>query len=229
MEVLLWLWLYNSTFLFNIKSTLQFFKNIWILPIVTHIFVCFVTLYYLHLSAKYKCDESFRIWQTLKFFLSFLFMALLFVFKYVISSFESEMKTHLQKISKIQDNIKRSIDNCGTIIKRKTLTSPFGMLILFFGGIYFFGSFFIVVIYTYDNKNICDDKLKNILKYHSMFVLITNAPLIVSCVVLLFTKGCIGVISLCSETAGNKIRNACCGCWNKPRKDYKKLIKDYKE
>ena len=156
-------------------------------------------------------------------------MALLFYFKYIISAYESEVKTHLQKISKIQDNIKKSIDNCGLIIKRKTLTSPFGMLILFFGGIYLFGSLFIVVIYTYDNKNVCDDKLKNILKYHSIFVLITNAPIIASLVVLLFTKGFIGVVSLCSQTAGNKLRNGCCGCWNKPRSKTKNLCKQKKQ
>lgn len=188
MEVFLWLWFYDSNFFFNIKTTLQFYKNAWVLPIITHIIVCFVCMYYLFISDDNDCNEAFRLWQTLKFFISFLLMALLVYFIISINSCEKEEKSRFK-------NTKRVIHLGNTVktkadiwIKRKTLLSPFGFLIFFFGVIYFFGSIFMMSIYTFDKHNICDQKLKNLLFWHSLFVLITNSPVILSLLIMFFTK-----------------------------------------
>ena len=227
MEVLLWLWFYDSNFFFNIKTTLQFYKNAWVLPIITHIIVCFVCMYYLYISDDNDCNEAFRLWQTLKFFISFLLMALLIYFIISINSYEKEEKNKFNNIKKViymGNTVKTKAD---IWIKRKTLLSPFGFLIFFFGVIYLFGSIFMMTIYKFDKHNICDQKLKNLLFWHSLFVILTNSPVIISLLIMLFTKFIPKIVRSVFPKCCTGPKLLCDSCQVKSPQEIKSYIKDY--
>lgn len=226
MELFFWLWFYDSQFFFNIKTSLQFYKNSWIIPIVAHIFVCFVCMYYLFISEKNECNEAFRIWQTLKFFISFIFMALLIYFVIYINSYEEEEKKKYKNVKRVIKGGKTVNDRAGEWIRRKTLVSSFGVLILFLGVLYFFGSLFMMCIYEFDLHDVCDQKLRNLLFWQSLFVILTNSPAIIMLLIMLFTKCIPMILSAINPSLPSKMRQTG-NCCKKSPADMNKYIKDY--
>lgn len=208
MELLFWLWYYDSKFFFDIKSSIQFYKNSIILPALIHLFICFTGLYYLYLTEFYHCDEAFFIWQTYKIFFSFIFITVLFFFRLEIISYEKKEKSYYDKANQIYPQSLSVLDKADYWIKRNTLLSNMGIMVLFLSVISVSSSIFILCIYSFDRANVCDMKLKSILYYHSIFILASNSPLAVSCFTMLFTKLLPVISAFTCPTLLMKIRNA---------------------
>jgi len=191
MELLLWLWYFDNNFFFKIKSTLFIYKYSWILPIIINLILTFVCLYYLHLSDtdNYHCNNSFELWQTFKAYFNCLFSIILIYFIYLINKYENKEKKYFENSNKIQPKTKTIINRAYYYIKRKTLISPIGWIILYLSVINFFGAFFLICFYHYNDNVYCDKLLKNILLYYSLFILLTNCPVVISFIVMVLYKG----------------------------------------
>ena len=191
MELLLWLWYFDNNFFFKIKSTLFIYKFSWILPIIINLILTLICLYYLHLSdtEKYHCNNSFELWQTFKAYFNCLFSIILIYFIYIIKKYEEKEKKYFENSNKIQPKTKTIINKSYYWIKRKTLISPIGIIILYLSVINVFSSFFLVFIYHFNDNVYCDKLLKNILIYYSIFIIITNCPAILSFLIMFLFKG----------------------------------------
>lgn len=227
MELLLWLWFYDPIFLFNLKTSLQFYKNAWILPMIIHSFLLFAGLYYLNLHESYSCNESYKLWLTVKFFISFLFLGLLVLFRFHISSFEEEEKNYFSNSIQVQPDSKAARKKSDEWIKRKTLLSPYSLIILFMSVMLIFFSFFTIGLYSYDINSRCDDKLKKVLLYHPIFILVTNSPVVIGAIIMAVGKGMPLIMNSFKKTDINKkFRNGL--DYDKvSNKNMNELIKDY--
>lgn len=212
MELLLWLWFYDPKFFFSVKTSIQFYKNSIILPTLIHIFICFISLYYLYLTEFYHCDEAFFLWQTFKIFFSFIFLLVLFFFRQEIINYEKKEKAYYSKAKKIYPQSSSVIEKADYWIKRHTLVSNMGIMFLFLSVISISSSMLILAIYSFNPTYICDMKLKNILYFHAIFILVTNSPLAFSCFCMFFTKAIPAILTFTCPTLLMKIRDA--GCSN---------------
>lgn len=190
MELLLWLWFYNKYFFFGIESTIQFYKNSWILPFIYHIVMIFICFYYIYLEEKnyYNCDISYHMWHFFSIFIHLIFSLILISFRFQISKIQEKESKYFSNSKKILPEIRTLEKKIYYWIKQKTLQSYLGLLILFFSIIYFFGSITIILIYDFELDDRCDKKLKNILFWYSILYLITNSPFIFCGFIMLISK-----------------------------------------
>ena len=190
MELLLWLWYYDKYFFFGIESTIQFYKNSWILPFIYHLVMIFICFYYLYLENKdyYNCDISFHMWHILSIIIHFIFSIILFIFRFYISQIQESELNYFDNSKKVLPKVRTLEKKIYYWIKQKTLQSPLGFIILFFAVIIFFGSIILIITYDFDMDSRCDKKLKNIIFWYSVLILITNSPAILCGIIMFFTK-----------------------------------------
>jgi hypothetical protein len=105
------------------------------------------------------------------------------------------MKVYNKEISyfdnakRIYPALKDSMKQYDYWIRRKSLISSTGILLLVLGTISLLWSYVIINFYHFQNyyEN-CDIKVQRLLRIHSIFILAGNIPLIIICVILLFMK-----------------------------------------
>jgi hypothetical protein len=116
MDLLLWLWFYDKNFFFGIESTIQFYKNSWILPFIYHLVMIFICFYYLYLESKdyYNCDISFHMWHFLSIIIHFIFSIILFIFRFYISQIQESELNYF-------DNSKKVLPKVRTLEKKNIL------------------------------------------------------------------------------------------------------------
>ena len=91
--------------------------------------------------------------------------------------------------SKIYPELKDKMKQYDFWIRRKSLISTPGILLLFLGLVSLFWSYLIISFYHFQNYyERCDIKIQKLLNIHSFFIIIGNFPLFVILAILLFIK-----------------------------------------
>jgi hypothetical protein len=189
MELLLWLWFYDPRWFFNFKISIICYKNAWLIPLFLHMFLMFVCLYYLQISETFSCDRSLRLWLYSRTFFSFLLSVTIVFFKFKILKVYNKEISYFDNAKKIYPILNYSMKQYDYWIRRKSLISTPGILLLFLGLISFFWSYLIISFYHFQNYySKCDVKIQRLLNLHSLFILIGNIPLLAIIIILLFTK-----------------------------------------
>lgn len=185
MEILLWLWFYDKNLFFNINTTIQFFKNSWILPIIIHSFIVICSIYYLCLKAKI-CNVSYNFWMCFYFIFSCFNIAFLILIRSIcdkeIKKEENNNNTDPEQQKKNKIIIERKV-------KRNALTSSIGILILYIGIIHFIFNIFSMIFYHKAEKEECNKILKTMLIYYGLFNISINLPILIGIIVLIIKKG----------------------------------------
>jgi hypothetical protein len=189
MELLLWLWFYDPRWFFNFKISIICYKNAWLFPFGLHILCVFICLYYLQIAEVSACDSSLRLWLASRAFFSTLISATIFFFmKKIVQVYEKEI-SFFDNAKKIYPVLKFSMKQYDYWIRRKSLISTPGIILLILGVISLFWSYLIVSFYSiqnlYDN---CDIKIIKLLSFHSLLIFLGNLPLMIVILILLVVK-----------------------------------------
>jgi hypothetical protein len=189
MELLLWLWFYDPRWFFNFKISIICYKNAWLIPLFLHLFLMFVCLYYLQISETFECDSSLKLWLYSRTFFSFLISVNIVFFKFKIINVYNKEIGFFDSSKKIYPILKYSMKHYDYWIRRKSLISTSGILLLFLGMVSLFWSYLIISFYHFQSYySKCDIKIQKMLNLHSLFILIGNIPLIAIILILLVMK-----------------------------------------
>ena len=189
MELLLWLWFYDPRWFFNLKISIICYKNAWLIPLFLHMFLMFVCLYYLQISETFTCDRSLRLWLYSRTFFSFLISVNILFFKFKIIKVYNKEIGYFDNAKKIYPVLKYSMRHYDYWIRRKSLISTAGIILLILGFISLFWSYLIISFYHVQNYySQCDLKIQKLLNFHSLFIFLGNVPLIMIIVFLLVIK-----------------------------------------
>ena len=189
MELLLWLWFYDPRWFFNFKISVVCYKNAWLIPLFLHLFLMFVCLYYLQISETFSCDKSLKLWLYSRTFFSFLISMTIVFFQTKITALYLKETTYFDNAKKIYPVLEYSMKHYDYWIRRKSLISTPGILLLFLGLISLFWSYLIISMYHFQNYySQCDVKIQRLLNIHSLLITIGNVPLVLVFIILIFMK-----------------------------------------
>lgn len=189
MELLLWLWFYDPRWFFNFKISIICYKNAWLIPLFLHCFLIFVCMFYLQISETFSCDSSLRLWLYSRTFFSFLISVTIIFFKFKIIQVYNKEIGHFDNAKKIYPVLKYSMRHYDYWIRRKSLISTSGIILLILGLISLFWSYLIISFYHFQNYySHCDVKIQKLLNIHSLFIFIGNVPLVLIILCLLLIK-----------------------------------------
>lgn len=185
MELLLWLWFYDPRWFFNFKISISLYLWTWIIPFFIHIFLSASSFYFI----KTECEASLRLWLFSRGFSSFLLAANILFFMIKIVKVNRKESSFFENAKKIYPALKDNVTRFDFWIRRKSLISTPGIILLFLGGISLFWSYVMFNLYFIDNKfNNCDENILTILNINTIIILIGNIPLIVVLLCLILFK-----------------------------------------
>lgn len=181
MELLLWMWFYDPRWFFNIKISIKCHKYIWLLPLFSHIFLVIYCLRFIlvsHNNLKDECGEQkIVMWAISRIFFSVFISITIIVFMFKISFVFNREKKYFENAENIYPTLKDHIEPYNFWIRRKSLISTPGILLLFLGLISLFWSYLILKMYITDQTSSkCD--LITFLILNNIFIFIGNIPLI---------------------------------------------------
>lgn len=189
MELLLWFWFYDPRWFFNFKISIICYKNAWLIPLFLHMFLMVICLYFLTISETFRCDRSLRLWLYSRTFFSFLISVTIVFFKFKIIKVYNKEIAYFENAKRIYPTLKYSMKHYDYWIRRKSLISTPGILLLFLGLISLFWSYLIISFYHFQNYySQCDIKIQKLLNIHSLFIIIGNIPLFAVIFILLMIK-----------------------------------------
>ena len=148
-----------------------------------------VCLYYLQVSATFTCDKSLRLWLYTRTFFSLLISTTIVFFMTKISQvYEKEQKSFEIPV-KIMPKLENNMKQYDFWIRRKSLLSTSGILLLFLGLVSLFWSCLIVSIYHFQDYYFkCELKIQKMLNVHSFFIIAGNLPLVIVFLVSIVIK-----------------------------------------
>lgn len=189
MELLLWLWFYDTRWLFNFKISITCYKNAWLIPLFLHSGLMAVCLYYLQISATFTCDKSLRLWLYTRTFFSFLIGTTIIFFMVKISNIDEKERKAFETPVNIMPQLQNNMRQYDFWIRRKSLLSTPGILLLFLGLVSLFWSCLIISFYHFQDYYFkCESKIQKLLNVHSLIIIIGNSPLAFVFVVMIFVK-----------------------------------------
>jgi hypothetical protein len=189
MELLLWFWFYDPRWFFNFKISIICYKNSWLIPLFLNTFLMFICLYYLQISETFSCDKSLRLWLYSRTFFSFLISLNIIFFIFKITDVNDKEMAYFDNAKQIYPALKHSMRQYDFFIRRKSLISTPGIILLFLGFISLFWSYLIVSFYHLQNYyGHCDIKVQKLLNIHSLFIFVGNVPIILIILFLVFIK-----------------------------------------
>lgn len=189
MELLLWLWFYDPRWFFNFKISIICYRNAWLIPLFLHLFLMFVCLYYLQISETFSCDKSLRLWLYSRTFFSFLISVTIVFFKFKILQVYHKEIAYFDNAKKVYPVLTYSMKQYDYWIRRQSLISTPGLILLLLGVISFFWSYLIISFYHFQNYySKCDIKIQRLLNLHSLFILLGNIPIVAIFLILLIMK-----------------------------------------
>ena len=189
MELLLWLWFYDTRWLFNFKMSIICYKNAWLIPLFLHSFLMIVCLYYLQISSTFDCDKSLRLWLYTRTFFSVLLASTIIFFMVKISQVNDKEQKSFETPVKIMPALENNMRQYDYWIRRKSLLSTPGILLLFLGLVSLFWSCLIISFYHFQEYYFkCETRIQTLLNVHSFFIILGNLPLALIFAVMLIVK-----------------------------------------
>jgi hypothetical protein len=188
MELLLWLYFYDNRWFFNLKVPVQVYKFIWFLPLILHFFLISAGIYYLQISNNFSCVESLRYWLYHRSLFSFLISLNIIFFMIKISQEFDKENIYFQNARRIYPILNSKTHEYDYWIRKNSLFSTSGVLLLLQGLISLFWSYIITALYKEHYYDSCDLKIQQALNLHSIFIFYSNLLLFVIFVIMVIMK-----------------------------------------
>jgi hypothetical protein len=179
MELFLWLYFYDNRWLFNIRVPVKIYKYVWFLPIFLHSILISVGIYYLEIADNFRCDESLRIWLLHRILFSFLICLNMIVFMLKIQQAYEKENSYFERARRAYPVLNNCIHEYDYWIRRNSLFSTSGVLLLIQGFISLFWSYMITALYKDHYYSTCDIRLQQVLNIHSILIWYCNVVLLV--------------------------------------------------
>lgn len=177
MELLLWLWFYDTRWFFNLKISITCYKNAWLIPLFLNTFLMIICIYYFQLPEVYFCDKSLKLWLYTRTFFSFLISFTIIFFMMKIIDVNKKEQSAFETPIKIMPILENNMKQYEFWIRRKSLLSTPGILLLFLGLVSLFWSCLIVGFNHAEHIYKCDSQIMNLLTTHSIFIIAGNSPI----------------------------------------------------
>jgi hypothetical protein len=176
MELLLWLYLFDSRWFFKLNIPLDIYKLLWLIPLTMHLIEFIISLYDLGISSNHHCLDSIKTWLYNRCIFSLLISLNIFFFVKKISHEYEKENNHIQQGKKAYPILKTRINEHDFWIRRNSLLSRTGMFLLFQGFVSFVWSFLIIKQFSKENHQFgpCDVNIQHIISAHSYFILYAN-------------------------------------------------------
>jgi hypothetical protein len=189
MELLLWMWFYDQRWFFNFKLSIKCFRFIWLIPLFVNLLLSVLCFYFLHYSDKPECHSSLKQWLFSRAFFSFLISINIVVFMGKIYYVNERENSYFENATKIYGPLKELAKKYDYWIRRKSLFSTPGVLMLILGVISMFWSYVIIRFHYIEDKfNNCEERMIKLLNFNSLFILIGNVPVLIVIILLLVVK-----------------------------------------
>jgi hypothetical protein len=192
MELLLWMWFYDSRWFFNFKISVKCYKYAWLLPLFIHLILAIICFYLMHTTDTPNCEETVKLWLLSRAFFYVLISLNIIVFILKIQEVYEKENSYFENAKKIYpylDMIENTSNQFDYWIRRKSLISTSGVLLLFLGIISLFWSYLIINLYYFENRlNGCDEYILALLNFNSFLIFAGNVPLFVVIFVLILVK-----------------------------------------
>lgn len=196
MELLLWLYLYDSRWLFNIKLTTKIHKYLWAVPIFIHFMLLSAGVYYLNFLDDYPCTKTLKMWIYHKTFFSILMIINIIIFLMKIQTLQQKERQQIEESTKNfnyhPQNHLNTISFEQTYlsfwVRRNALVSTSGVLLLIQGFTSIYYSHLIKNLITSQYFRSCDYKIQKTLIFHSHSIFYGNLLIIFITAVMICVK-----------------------------------------
>jgi len=193
MELLLWLFFYDSRWFFGSKASVNTLKLLWYIPLLSHIiFVsyCAFILISTKITKEFHpiilndifndCRDLLKLWIYSRIVFSFLISFFIIFFQIKSSKIESEEKKFFRNAEAIFPMVPKDSSNYDYWIIRKSLMSCEGIALFFLGIISFLWSFIMINFHYLANKfQGCDYNLILTINVISIFIFVGNIPVLI--------------------------------------------------
>jgi hypothetical protein len=189
MELLLWMWFYDQRWFFNFKLSIRCFRYIWLIPLFINLLLAGLCFYFLHYSDNPDCESSLKQWLYSRAFFSLLISINIVIFMTKIYYVNQREKSYFENASKIYGPVKEVTKKYDYWIRRKSLISTPGVLMLMLGVISMFWSYVIIRFYYFEDKfRSCEPMMIKLLNINSFFILLGNVPVLFVILLLIVVK-----------------------------------------
>jgi hypothetical protein len=187
MELLIWFWLNDPRWFFNIENSLITFNIILIIPIILNISLCglFSYMIFYDIIENGKCNDNIIIWIYSRNLICF-FMLISSCFMLIKSIYSGKKeKSYFKAISEINPYIDTAIKKYDFWIKRKCIYSTAGIIFLVLS----ITVLLWVIVILQNSDVLCyDNNINIILKSDMFFVLLSNSPIYIAIISFLLIK-----------------------------------------
>ncbi len=193
MELLLWMWFYDPRWFFNIKLSIRCYKNTWLIPLMAHLGLVAYCIYMRIRSNENNlivnnCNETVIPWILSRICLSFFIAIAIIIFMYKISFVYQRELQVFKNAENVYPTLKYNMEPYNFWIRRKSLISTPGILLLFLGIISLFWSYIMMKMYYIDDKFSSNCTFVSYLNIYNIFIFLGNIPLIVLFFIMVFLK-----------------------------------------
>jgi hypothetical protein len=186
---MLWLWFYDSRWFFDFNISIACYKKLWLLPLFTNILLIGVCVYFITLKEIFTCDNSLVFWLFSRILFSSLISIIIISFIKKISESNSQENLFIQRVIKIFPSVKGKNSSYETLIKRRSINSVRGIILLVLSVISLLWSYTIVAFHLLENYyGGCNLKINTFLNFHSYLIVLGNMPFIIICLIFGFMK-----------------------------------------
>jgi hypothetical protein len=186
------MWFYDPRWFFNFKISIKCYKYAWFLPLIIHLLLAGLCFYLLHTTDTPNCDTTVKLWLFSRAVFSVLISINILVFIFKVSEVykkENSFFTNAIKIYPSLEMVESTTNQFDYWIRRKSLISTSGVLLLFLGIISLFWSYIIINLYYFEHRlNGCDQNIISLLNFNSILIFTGNVPLFVIIFVLILVK-----------------------------------------
>lgn len=175
MEILLWLYLYDDRWLLKIKFPARIYKLLWLIPTLIHLLLLSVGIYCLNYSDDSKCTNTIKNWIYYSAIFSIFIITNIMVFIFKIHTLLENEKSQINERHKYFNNsliLEKS--NLSFWVRRNSLFSKPGILLLIQGFISLYYSFFLKILFCEESLGTCDYRFQRALKIHFFAIYQTN-------------------------------------------------------
>lgn len=189
MELLLWFWLNDPRWFFNLEISIVSFRRIIFVPILSNLIILLLIVYtYQYYEAnENNCNRNLIVWLLSRALINILIIVVCSIL--ILKAYKTEVKEKMKfkNICKINKYVKKSIDEYDYWIKQKCLFSTIGILFLILSLVIVFWACMLSRMVFLNNAS-CIWNYMLIIKIDIGFTLISNFPVALAFVSLFVCK-----------------------------------------
>jgi hypothetical protein len=188
MELLLWMWFYDTRWFFNFKISVKCLKYAWYVPLVINLGLALLCLL-IYTPKEDTCAPSLFLWLYSRAAFSFIISLNIIIFLFKISSVYKKERYYFNNARKIYPALNEYMNHYDFWIRRRSLISTPGVMLFIMGFISLFWSYLMMKLYFYEDKfEGCNNRLIALLNFNSILIFIGNVPLLIVIITLVLVK-----------------------------------------